>query len=164
LPDGRIVKREIEDHGSAVCVLPYDPVRRMAILVRQFRAPVFFSAQQEETLEAVAGILEETDPAACARREAHEEAGLALRSLEPVASAWTMPGISTERMFFYLAPYGLKDRVADGGGVAAEHECISVVEMTLADVAALSDTGHLVDLKTLVLAQALRLRHPDLFT
>src|SRR6516164_6705607 len=44
LADGTIVRREIEHHGAAACVLPYDPARKTAILVRQFRAPVFYIA------------------------------------------------------------------------------------------------------------------------
>ena len=104
LPDGSTIKREIEDHGAAVCVLPYHPLRKTAILVRQFRAPTFFAANQENTLEAIAGILEESDPAQCARREAMEEAGLKLVSLE-CAFTGTMPGLCTERMYFYLVPF-----------------------------------------------------------
>ena len=108
------MRREVEDHGAAVCVLPYDPVRRTAILVRQFRAPVFLAAEQEELLEAIAGLVS-PDPAACGRREAMEEAGLALHAVEHVASVWTMPGVSTEFMHLYLAPYGRRigrDRAA----------------------------------------------------
>jgi hypothetical protein len=41
LAGGDIIWREIEDHGTAACVLPYDAERRTAVLVRQFRAPVF---------------------------------------------------------------------------------------------------------------------------
>jgi hypothetical protein len=55
LPDGQTIRREIEDHGRAVCVLPYDPVRRTAILVRQFRAPVSYADGRPHLLEAVAG-------------------------------------------------------------------------------------------------------------
>src|SRR3954469_4088446 len=80
LPDGHTIKREVEDHGAAVCVLPYDPERRTAILVRQFRAPAFRVDGTAELLEAPAGMLDEDDPAACARREAHEEVGLSLAS------------------------------------------------------------------------------------
>ena len=104
LPDGRTLRREIEDHGRAACVLPYDPARRTAVLVRQFRAPVFYAARHADTLEAIAGIIEDEEPAACARREAHEEAGLRLDALEHVAAAWSMAGVSTERMDLYLAP------------------------------------------------------------
>jgi len=98
LPDGMTLRREIEDHGHAVAVLPYDPVCRTAILVQQFRAPIFYSERREHTLEAIAGIIESDDPARCARREAHEEAGLRLNALDHIVTAWAMPGVSTERM------------------------------------------------------------------
>src|SRR5438477_5857946 len=100
LPDGQIIRREIEDRGRAACVLPFDPERRTAILVRVFRAAPFHAAQCTEVLEAVAGIIEQEDPepAAGARREALEEAGLRLGALDHVMTAWSLPGISTERM------------------------------------------------------------------
>jgi nudix-type nucleoside diphosphatase (YffH/AdpP family) len=163
LPDGRTMSREVEDHGAAVAVLPFDPQRRCAILIRQFRAPPFLVAGEEALLEAPAGLLEDEEPAACVRREAEEEVGLRLRALEPLGAVWTMPGISTERMHLFLARYAPADRVSAGGGLASEHENIEVVEMALHEVAALADRGALVDLKTLALVQALRLRHPELF-
>ncbi len=163
LPDGQVIKREIEDHGAAVCVLPYDAERRVALLVRQFRAPVFYTSGEPDLLEAPAGMLDEDDPADCARREALEEVGLTLTALEPAGAVWTMPGISTEHMHLYLAPYRPEDRTGEGGGVAGEHEHITIVEMALADLAAMADDGRLTDLKTLALVQTLRLRRPDLF-
>lgn len=163
LADGQVMKREVEDHGSAVCVLPYDPERRVAMLVRQFRAPVFHAAGEPDLLEAPAGMLDEDDPVDCARREALEEVGLTLRSLEPAGAVWTMPGISTEYMHLYLAPYGRGDRTTDGGGLADENEHITVVEMPLSELAALADRGQLSDLKTLAVLQTLRLRRPHLF-
>ena len=164
LPDGNIIKREIEDHGAAVCVLPYNLSRKTAILVRQFRAPTFFAANQENTLEAIAGILEESDPAECARREAMEEAGLKLVSLECAFTGWTMPGLSTERMYFYLAAYSGEARANVNGGVASEHENIVAVEIDLSGLAKMVDRGQLTDVKTLLLLQSLRLRKPELFT
>jgi nudix-type nucleoside diphosphatase (YffH/AdpP family) len=163
LPDGHVLTREVEDHGAAVAVLPYDPERRRAMLVRQFRAPVFHAAGEAEVLEAPAGMLDEDDPRACARREAGEEVGLALRGLESVGAVWTMPGVSTEHMHLFLAPYAAADRTGEGGGLADEHENITVVEMALAELAALAERGALTDLKTLALVQALRLRRPELF-
>ena len=163
LPDGQVMKREVEDHGNAVGVLPYDPQRRVAMLVRLFRAPVFHMSGDEQTLEVPAGLLDEDDPADCARREALEEVGLTLTSLEPVGTVWTMPGISTERMHLYLAPYTPADRTGEGGGIVDEHENITVCEMELAKLAAMVDDGRLADLKTFALIQTLRLRRPDLF-
>jgi hypothetical protein len=85
LPNGQLVQREIEDHGSAVAVLAFDPERKTAILVQHFRAPPFFLLGQEHTLEAIAGIQEDADSITTARREALEEAvaryGLALGDL-----------------------------------------------------------------------------------
>ena len=163
LSNGDIIKREVEDHGAAVCVLPYDAQRRVAMLVRQFRAPVFHRSGEPEMLEAHAGMLDEDDPADCARREALEEVGLTLTSLEPAGAVWTMPGISTEYMHMYLAPYGPGDRTAAGGGIAGEQENITVTEMDLSELAVLADRGGLSDLKTFALVQTLRLRRPDLF-
>ncbi|GJE25893.1 NUDIX domain-containing protein [Methylobacterium organophilum] len=163
LPDGTRMTREIEDHGRAVCVLPYDPVRRVALLIHQFRVPPFYADGTRDLIEAPAGLLDEEDPEEGARREAFEEAGVRLSRLEPVASAWAMPGISTERMDLYLGAYAREDRHGPGGGLAEEGEDITVLEMPLAELAARSDAGQLPDLKTLTLVLALRLRHPALF-
>ncbi len=162
LPNGEIVRREIEDHGSAVAVLPYDPQRKTAVLVRQFRAPVFFAVKEQETLEAIAGCIEGSDPGACARRETIEEAGLELDSLDYLFTGWTMPGVSTERTHFFLAPYHEGSRVTSGGGLDSEHEFITVVELGLKELGEMADDGRLEDVKALLLLQTLRLRRPDL--
>jgi nudix-type nucleoside diphosphatase (YffH/AdpP family) len=163
LPGGQIAERELEEHGPAITVLPYDPERRTALLVRQFRAPVLASAGEESLLEAIAGLTDGEDPDAAARREALEETGVQLKALEPVAYLWTMPGLSTERMHLYLAPYGRANRVGKGGGAKGEHEDITVVEMPLAELAVMADAGALCDMKTFALVQTLRLRRPELF-
>jgi nudix-type nucleoside diphosphatase (YffH/AdpP family) len=162
LPNGAVIRREIEDHGVAAAVLPYDAERRTAVLVRQFRAPVFLAERRDEMLEVIAGTVEDPDPETCARREAMEEAGLRLGALEHVVTGWSMPGVSTERAALYLAPYGPADRTAAGGGVD-EDEQITVVEMPLGELARMADEGTLIDFKTLILVQALRLRRPELF-
>ena len=72
-----------------------------------------------------------------------------------------MPGVSTERMHLYLATY--RGRAREGRGGVDEDEDITAVELKLAELAALADTGKLADIKTLVLVQTLRLRRPDLF-
>ncbi len=161
---GHTVEREIEDHGRAASVLAYDPERRVALLVRQFRAPVFLAVHEPDLLEAIAGIVDESDSRETARREASEEAGVDLQTLEHVGEVWTTPGISTERMDLFLAPYRSGDRARFGGGVAHEQERITVVEIPLGTLAAMADAGSLTDLKTLALIQTLRLRAPELFS
>ena len=162
LPDGRTIRREIEDHGEAVCVLPYHPIRKAAVLVRQSRLPVLYAAERQQTLEAIAGVIEDKDAETCVRREAMEEAHLKLNSLEHVFTAWTMPGLSTELMHFYMAVYSGEARPQVHGG-ADEDEHTVAVEIGLAELAQMADANALPDAKTLVLVQTLRLRRPDLF-
>jgi nudix-type nucleoside diphosphatase (YffH/AdpP family) len=163
MPDGTPLKREIEDHGRAVAVLPYDPNRRVALLVEQFRPPIFFAAGVLSLLEVPAGLLDEAEPEDGVRREAFEEAGLRLGRLEPVVRGWSMPGISTEQMDLYLAPYGEADRSEGDHTPVDEYEDITVHEIDLTALAAMSDRGEITDVKTLLLVFALRLRHPRLF-
>jgi nudix-type nucleoside diphosphatase (YffH/AdpP family) len=163
LADGDEVAREVEDHGRAVAVLPYDPVRRVALLVRLLRAPVLLSTGATELLEAPAGMVEEDDPEDTARRELEEETGLKVSRLEHVGSVFTSPGVSTERMDLYLAAYGAGDKVGAGGGVDSEHENITLCELPLAELWGMAERNEIADMKTLTLLLTLRVRQPRLF-
>lgn len=164
LPDGAHVWREVERHGDAAVVLPYDAEHRCALLVRLFRTPVFDTSGIELLEEACAGMIENEAAETAARREAFEELGVALDSLEFVARVWSSPGVSTERQSLFLAPYRSADRTGRGGGVAGEHEGITVLERPLATLAADADQGCIADAKLMTLVLALRLRQPSLFT
>lgn len=159
--------REVESHGDGAAVLPFDPIRRSAILVRQLRVPVSLNAPEDGfVLEAIAGLIDKAgeDPALTAEREALEEAGLALLQIAPAGAAYSTPGLSTEKIHLFLAEADFaRDRVNKGGGLAEEAEDIEVVELPLATLAAMADAGEVRDLKTLALVQTLRLRRPDLF-
>src|SRR4051812_26472993 len=90
--NGQEVLREVEDHGRSACVLPYDPERRVAVMVSMVRAPVLAAGEPENLLEAPAGMIDGDESAeAAVRREAMEEAGLSLGELEPVATVWPSP-------------------------------------------------------------------------
>jgi nudix-type nucleoside diphosphatase (YffH/AdpP family) len=162
-PDGSAFKREIEHHGQAVAVLPYDAARRMALLVSLPRAPAIWSGGPPELLEAVAGMIDGEDAETCARREALEEAGVRLGPLEPLGSPYASPGVSTERMHLFLAPYSADDRIAKGGGAEGENEHITVMEVSLGELWAWAEARRIEDLKTLTLTLALRVRRPELF-
>ena len=47
---GDEVSREVESHGDAAAVLPYDPARRCALVVRLPRAPVLLAAGNADSL------------------------------------------------------------------------------------------------------------------
>ena len=161
---GNTFQREIEDHGDGVAVLPYDPDRRVALVVRLPRAPVLWKGQTDLLIEAPAGLLDVgEEPAAGARREAFEEAGVELGSLESVGLIFTMPGVSSEQMHLFLGAYAATERTAAGGGLAEENENITVEEWPLAELARLADAGALTDMRTLTLLLHLRHRQPALF-
>ncbi|KAB1069216.1 NUDIX domain-containing protein [Methylobacterium planeticum] len=163
LADGTEAEREIEDHGNAVGVLPYDPERRVATLVRELRVPALYVSSEQTQLEAPAGIIDDGTPEENARREVLEETGIRLHELEPVGTTYSCAGISTEQIHLFVAPYRSTDREERGGGAEGEHETIKVVEMPLAELSGMADRAALRDLKTLTLVLALRLRHPALF-
>ncbi|HWA61500.1 MAG TPA: NUDIX hydrolase [Caulobacteraceae bacterium] len=163
-PDGETIRREVEDHGRSACVLPYDPARKVAMLVSMARTPLLLAGEADDLLEAPAGMLDAGESAeAAVRREAMEETGLALTAVEPVAVVWPSPGVSAETSALFLAPYGQSDRVGEGGGLASEHEGITVREVPLGELRRLAEGGALRDLKTLALVLALIARRPELF-
>jgi nudix-type nucleoside diphosphatase (YffH/AdpP family) len=165
MPGGEEVWREVQSHGHAVAVLPYDPARRVAYTVRLHRIPVMICGGADPLEEACAGMIDAADegPAQAARREALEELGLRLGELEALGLVWTSPGIVAESCHLFLAPVTVADRVAPGGGAPGEHEGIEVRERSLADLAEAADGGTILDAKLLLLVQTLRLRRPDLF-
>lgn len=163
-PDGESFGREIEHHGRAACVLPYDPVARTALLVNLPRAPVIWAGGPPELLKAPAGMVENEDPEDTAIREALEECGVTLRRLDAVGSPFSSPGVSSERVDLFLAAYSSADRIAPGGGVAGENEHIRVQEVPLSLLWTWVEQRKIEDLKSLALILALRVREPALFT
>ncbi|MFI4974021.1 MAG: NUDIX domain-containing protein [Caulobacterales bacterium] len=156
--------REVVSFGQSACVLPYDPRRRVALVVRLPRAPLLLAGIDTPLVEAPAGMVEDGEAAeVTARREALEEAGVVLATLEPVGVVWPSPGVLAERSHLFLAPFGEADRRGEGGGLAQEHEAITAAEMPLAELWSLAQEGRLTDLKTLTLVLALRVRRPELF-
>ncbi len=161
MPDGAQVERHIERPGPAVCVLPYDKDQRRALFVSMPRAAVI-DAGEAPLLEVIAGALGSEEAAECARREALEEAGVRLSELEPAGVVWTMPSHSSEKITLFLAPFTAADVIAQGGGAADENENITVVEMGLDTLWRALMRNELKDMKTMVLVQALFMRHPHL--
>lgn len=162
-PDGRVFRREIEHHGRAACVLPYDAARKTALMINLPRAPVIWAGGPPELLEAPAGMVENEDPEETAIREAMEECGVELHRLDAVGSPFSCPGVSSERVDLFLAEYTAADRTAAGGGVEGENELIAVEEVPLSLLWTWVEQRRIEDLKTLTLVLALRIRRPELF-
>ncbi len=159
--EGRIVTREIVEQKDAVAVLPYDRRRKVAMFVEILRAPVLLKAALPALLEAPAGLIDPGEEArSAALRELAEETGLVVEDIRQVATVWSTPGVSTERITLFLASYDTASRRGVGGGVSDEQGQMKVLERRLPG---LIESGHVVDLKTLALLLQLRTEEPNLF-
>ncbi|HEY6919245.1 MAG TPA: NUDIX domain-containing protein, partial [Tabrizicola sp.] len=118
--------REVFVAGDAVTVLPYDPVRDRVLLVEQMRmGPLGRGDPLPWQLEAIAGRIDPGEtPEEAARREAVEEAGLVLGTLEKVAEYYPTPGAVTEYLYSYVGLCDLADGSAGVFGAEDEAEDI----------------------------------------
>jgi nudix-type nucleoside diphosphatase (YffH/AdpP family) len=153
--------REAYDRGNGVVVLLHDPDAGTVLLTRQFRLPIFLNGHPDGMLiEAVAGLLDQPgeDPETAIRREAEEEGGVRVGSIERLFRLYMSPGAVTEHVTFFAATYSSAQRISGGGGVQAEGEDIEVVELTLDDALARVAAGSIDDGKTVLLLQWAALR------
>ena len=144
-PDGSTGELEMIRHPGAAAVVPLasdpqgpDPA---VLLIRQYRY-----AAGGPLWEIPAGRLSPgEDPAACARRELLEEAGVTADRLERLTTIWTTPGFTDEAIHLFWATE-LKT-----GTHAREHdEFIEVVAKPLSEVLAGIRNGEIRDAKTVV--------------
>ncbi len=149
--------RETYDHGNGAAILPYDGARGTVLLVRQFRYPAYVNGHPEPMIEVIAGLLDALDPVDAIVKEAQEEAGLRIHAPRRIYEAFMSPGSVTERVTCFIAEYAAADRAGQGGGLKAEGEDIEVLELRFADALAMIADGRIVDAKTIMLLQHLRL-------
>lgn len=146
LADGHETEREVVHHPGAVAVVAL--ARSTAtvaqdwqvLLVRQFRLPA-----DEALLELPAGTAEAgEDPQETARRELAEEVGRQAGSWHELASFYTSPGYSDERITLYLAL-----DLAPTKGEPEADEALEVVLIPLALAHEAIRNGEIRDAKTI---------------
>lgn len=149
--------RQTYDRGDGAAILPFDPDRGTVLLVRQFRWPAFVTGHKEPLIEVCAGLLDKDDPETCIRKEAEEELGYRLNGVKLVFTPYMSPGSVTERLWLFAARYTPADRISEGGGTPEEGEDIEVLEMPVDDALAAISDGRIIDAKTILLLQHLKL-------
>jgi ADP-ribose pyrophosphatase len=137
---------ELWRRGRAAAVLPYDPVQDAVVLTEQFRLPALVAGVEPVMVEVPAGLCDQgEDPAATARREAEEETGIAVTTLERIGDYVLSAGASDERCALFAgrveAPGAGPDGVIGTGGLASENEDIRVRRMPAADAIARALAG-----------------------
>lgn len=158
---GPVLKRASLMQGSAVAVLPYDPVRDTVLLVEQFRPPVFLLEDPEPWLwEAVAGMIDPGEtPEQAAHREGKEEAGINFDALHSAGEAYSSSGSSTGYVYFYVGLASLTSTVT-AGGLDTEGEDIRSEILPFETFIDRVDRGEFKDLQLLNLAHWLA-RHRE---
>jgi len=92
-----VLVRELLEKGDVVAVLPYDPITDTVVLIEQFRVGAIGPSAARGCWRSSPGLMEPGEaPAEVARREATEEAGLAVRRIEPIARFFATPSKSSE--------------------------------------------------------------------
>jgi ADP-ribose pyrophosphatase len=140
LPNGHEVELDVVRHPGAAAVVPVD-ASGTVLMVRQYRHTV-----GDWLLEVPAGKLAPgEDPAACARRELEEEAGVRAGALRELGSIFVSPGFCDERIWLFLAT-----DLAAGAQHLEDDEVLAIERVPLVEAERRAFAGELVDAKSTV--------------
>lgn len=148
------------NRGSAVAVLVVNPVKNSVIFTKQFRYPAYIADQKDGwLLEIAAGIVEsDLGVEETAKKEVFEELGYKVDKIELINYFYPSPGGSSEKIYLYYAEVVDRYKVNDGGGLDSEGEDIQIVELPINEAIQMLDEGKIIDAKTIIALQWLKLR------
>ena len=139
------------ERGDSVATALVDRTRRIIFLTEQFRFPTLRNGPGW-LREVPAGNIDAHESAAEAgAREAFEETGFHLAQLEPIATFYTSPGASSERITLFLGIVDGLPRDDQGASMARDPgEDIAVIEQALDSFMSDCRDGRILDAKTLI--------------
>jgi nudix-type nucleoside diphosphatase (YffH/AdpP family) len=147
-------KREVYDRGNGAGILLYNREQRTIILTNQFRLPAYLNGNESGMMiEVCAGMLDQDHPEQCIIREAEEETGYRINSVQKIMETYMSPGAITEILHLFIGEYDASMKVHDGGGLEHEQEEIEVIEMPFEEAYKMIETGEIKDAKTIILLQ-----------
>lgn len=146
--------RESYDRGNGAAILLYNPKNKTVILTKQFRLPSYINGNADGMMiECCAGLLDHDHPEDCIRKEALEETGYQVKTVNKVFEAYMSPGAVTEILHFFVAEYNEDMKVTEGGGLDHEQEDIEVMELDFEMAYNMISNGEIKDAKTILLLQ-----------
>jgi len=159
------IRRELFTRGASVGVLLYDPVRDCVALTQQFRIGCLGNEHGAWVWEVVAGMVKAGEQTSdVALREVLEETGLHISAtqLQPIASYYSSPGGTDERLQLYCALCDLPPEAEGIHGLIEEGEDIRVgVFATTVVFGAMLD-GTINNAATIIALQWLQINHERL--
>ncbi len=155
-------QREIFERGSAVAVLPYDPILDRVVLIEQFRVGGIGTIDPPWMKEIVAGIIEPGETHQdVAERETLEEAGCHIKQLEKITQFYVSPGGTTEQCILFCGRVDSKD-VGGIYGLDHEFEDIQVESVDLKQAEAWLQDGTISSAPSIIALQWLLLNRDRL--
>lgn len=147
----RTIVRLSLERGDSAAVVVVDRSRRAVWLAEQFRYSTLRHGLGWTVETPAGGVEEDEEPAEAARREMLAETGIEARELERIATFYTSPGGTSERVFLYYAPV---DNAEPDLEVARQHrdpdEDIKLERWTLDEFLEAARLGQIDDAKTLI--------------
>lgn len=142
LPNGKTSTREVVKHKPAVATIAINSDKKI-LLVEQWREPI-----KQLTLEIPAGLIDSTDatPLDAIKRELNEEGGYSAAYWEQLASFYSSPGFTDEKMYLFYCDTLTKlenKRELDPDEFLDQHW------YSLSEIKQLLSQGKIVDSKTL---------------
>ena len=129
------IDRELFGGAQVAAVLPYDPINKRIVLIKQFRPGTMSKGNNNNYLyEIVGGIIDSGEhPTETAKRECVEETGCKIKKLTNIQGYYPAPGSSESFYYLYLgevdAPIGEIIK-----GLETENEDILVKSYSYAEV------------------------------
>ncbi len=151
--------RECYVTGNSACILLYNIKNKTIILTRQFRMPSYLNGNDDGMMiEVCAGLLDMDDPITCIKKEAEEETGYLIKEPIKVLEAFSSPGAITEKIYYFIAEYNHMMKINEGGGLLSEDEELEVLEFDFNLALKMITDGKIIDVKTILLLQYLRIQ------
>lgn len=156
--------REVFIRGDAVGVLLFDPRTDQLLLVEQFRPGVLYDKRQSPwQFEMVAGMTEAGESLeSVVRREAQEEAGCTIETLEHLFKYWVSPGGTDEQIDLFLGIIDSTQVVEGVYGLDHEQEDIRVQLVSYTQAIAALNEGYLNNAMAIIALQWLQLNRDRL--
>ncbi|NLV73733.1 MAG: HAD-IA family hydrolase [Chloroflexi bacterium] len=139
------------ESSDSAAVVPYDAFSSRVVLIKRFRPAPLAQGDDAWLWEAISGHIEPgVTPKECTRAASDQAGGYPLGELELVSSAYTSPGMHSERAWIYVAPIAVGARHSKDGGSDAKDKDILVRLFLLDDALRMVAEGQIRDAKTVV--------------
>jgi nudix-type nucleoside diphosphatase (YffH/AdpP family) len=160
--NGRIANLTHEVYGKSdgVAILLFNKATKTVILTKQFRIPMYVAGVNDGfSYEVCGGTIDKNEtPEQSVLRETKEEIGYEVLNLQEVTTLFLSPGLVKEQVFLFIGEYNSDSKVEKGGGLDEENEEIETLEVTIDEAFAMIKRKVIVDARTMLLLQHIRLQ------